>query len=517
MKLEQLITPFKVGMLVIAGVAATLFMLSVLDTGADSSDEIQVYAILKDATGLAEKSFVSIAGINVGRIESIRLADGKARINITVRKDIPLFEGIQQPDGTFKNGASAQVKQVSFIGDYFIELTPGFEGRQLQDGDELKNVISATDLDEMMSKFNDIASNIDDVTRSLAEVFGSEEGKESMRQLLKDLRNMVDTLNVFVSSNSPKLDRILDNVEEISVDLEDLSGTSKESINNILRDTEAVVQEVRYIVGQSSSDLQSGLGTLKGTLSRLQSTLDSLNYSLQNIQDITDKINEGEGTIGELVNNPAIAQRTEEILNDASDYLGRVSRLRTIIELRSEYHVGSRQFKNIVGLRLQPNDEKYYLIELVDDYRGKTTIVTTDVNTTNLDDPDGLYRETKVETTDSFKFSVQFARIFRLTPYFATAFRFGLIESSGGVGTNLLFLTDSSLEIQADLFDFGVDVNPRVRAFAAYHFFEVLYVAGGVDDIFNDNRTEYFMGAGLRFDDEDLKAILGTTGVPVVQ
>ncbi len=516
MKVENLITPFKVGMLVIVGVASTIFMLSVLDTGSSSSDEKRVYAVLNDATGLAEKSFVGIAGITVGRIETINLENGKAKVIISVRGDLKLFEGVEQPNGTYRNGATVQVKQVSFIGDKFLELTPGVEGRELQDGDEIKNVITATDIDEMMSKFNEIASNINDVTKSLAEVFGSEQGKESMKQLLSDLRDMVDTLNGFVSTNSPKLDRILTNVEDISYDLEDLSGTSKESISNILRDTEAVVQEVRYIVGQSSSDLQSGLGTLKGTLSRLQSTLDSLNYSLQNIQDITDKINEGEGTIGELVNNPAIAQRTEEILNDASDYLGRVSRLRTIIELRSEYHMNSGQFKNVVGLRLQPNDQKYYLIELVDDYRGKTTIVTTDVNTTNLDDPDNLYRETTVQTTDSFKFSVQFARIFRLNSWFATTFRFGLIESTGGVGTNLLFLPDESLEIQADLFDFGLDVNPRLRAFAAYHFLEVLYIAGGVDDVFNADRTEYFFGAGLRFDDEDLKAILTTTGVPAV-
>ncbi|MEZ4460078.1 MAG: hypothetical protein R3E66_10185 [bacterium] len=274
------------------------------------------------------------------------------------------------------------------------------------------------------------------------------------------------------------------------------------------------MHEIRYVIGQSSSDLQSGLGSLKGTLSRLQSTLDSLNYSLQNIQDITDKINEGEGTIGELVNNPAIAQKTEAILTDASDYLGRVTRLRTIIELRNEYHLNARQFKNILGLRLQPNPNKYYLVELVDDYRGRTETVTTNVNTTNADDPDALYRETREVTTDTFKFSLQFAQLYQVNPWFTIGGRFGLIESAGGLGANLLFLEDKSLEFQADLFDFAFDVNPRARAFATYQFFGGAYVAAGVDDIFNERRTDYFLGIGLRFDDDDLKTILGTTGIP---
>lgn len=514
MKAADLISPFRVGVLMVIGVAATLYMLSIVGNDGGGDDKLMVYANFKNATGLAEKSFVTIAGIKVGQIEKISLDGNMARVDVSVRGDLPLYEGIPEANGVFRNGVSIQAKQASFIGDYYLEIAPGLEGRKLVNGDEIKTVITGTDLEQIMSRMNEIAGDVAKVTRSLADVFGSEEGKESLRVLLADLKEMVTRLNDFVGENSPKFDRIVTNIENISYDVEDLTGSGKESIANILRDTEAIVSEVRYVVGQSSSDLQSGLGSLKGTLSRLQSTLDSLNYSLQNIQDITDKINEGEGTIGELVNNPAIAEKTELILTDASDYLGRLTRLRTIIELRNEYHLEARQFKNILGLRLQPTPNKYYQIELIDDYRGYTEVLRTDVNTTNADNPDGVYRETREVTRDTFKFSLQFANIYQMTPWLGIAGRFGLIESTGGVGANLLFLEDRSLEIQADLFDFGLDVRPRMRAFSTYQFFGAAYVAAGVDDVFNENRTNYFVGIGLRFDDEDLKAIIGTTGVP---
>lgn len=514
MKASDILTPVRVGLLVVVGAAATLFMMSMLGGNEGSDDRILVHAKFKNASGLAEKSFVTIAGISVGQIEKISLEGDQARIDLSVRRDITLHEGIPQANGTLKNGATIRAKQASFIGDYYLEITPGLEGRPLKDGDEIKTVISGTDLEEIMARMNDIAGDVSKVTKSLADVFGSDEGKESLRTLLEDLQQMVTQLNEFVGTNTPKFDRIVSNVENISYDVEDVTSNGKESVGNILRDTEAIVQEVRYVIGQSSSDLQSGLGSLKGTLSRLQSTLDSLNYSLQNIQDITDKINEGEGTIGELVNDPTIAQKTESILTDASDFLGRMTKLRTIIELRNEYHLKSRQFKNVVGVRLQPTPDKYYLIELVDDYRGYTETVTTDVNTTNADDPDALYRETRQVTTDTFKFSIEFAKLFQLNPWFTIGGRFGLIESTGGVGANLLFLEDKSLEIQADLFDFGLDVRPRFRAFATYQFFGSAYVAAGIDDMFNTRRTDYFLGIGLRFDDDDLKAILTTTGVP---
>lgn len=514
MKAADLISPFRVGVLVVIGVAATLYMLSVVGGDQSKSDRLQVHANFKNASGLAEKSFVTIAGISVGQIEKISLVGDRARIDVSVREDIPLYEGVLQPDGTYVNGATVQAKQASLIGDYYLEITPGLEGRKLTDGDEIKTVVSGTDIEQIMSRMNEIAGDVARVTHSLAEVFGTEEGKESLRTLLSDLKEMVNRLNEFVGTNSPKLDRIVSNMESISYDVEGLTSTGKDSIANILRDTEAIVQEVRYVIGQSSSDLQSGLGSLKGTLSRLQSTLDSLNYSLQNIQDITDKINEGEGTIGELVNNPAIAQKTEAILTDASDYLGRLTRLRTIIELRNEYHANARQFKNIIGLRLQPTPDKYYLIQLVDDYRGYTETVTTNVNTTNTDDPDALYRETREVTTNTVKLSIEFAKIFQLTPWFGVGGRFGVIESTGGFGADMLFLDDRSLEIQTDIFDFGLNVSPRMRTMATYQFLGSAYIAAGVDDVFNETRTDYFFGVGLRFDDDDLKAILTTTGVP---
>lgn len=507
-------------MLVIVGGAAAIWMVSILSEGSgEGADGYNAYySVFNDVTGLAVQSRVQMSGIPVGRVTTIDLLpDGRARVDFTVRRDLEMYAGVETTtpgDETYwKNGATAAKKSASFIGDYFVEVTPGTAGDQLKDGDEIKNVIEAVGIDELTERMDAIAKNVEEVTQSMAAVFGGPEGQQNIQQLLDNLNEIVDTMNLFVGANSEKLDRILSNVETITEDTRNLTQTSSDSVAAILRDSEAIVQEVRYIIGQSSSDLQSGLGTLKGTLSRLQSTLDSLNYSLQNIQDITDKVNEGEGTLGELVNNPAIAQRTEQILDDAGELLGQITRLRTIIDLRSEYHLNNAQLKNILGVRLQPSEEKYYLIELIDDYRGYTQVTQTVVDQTEAGE-DPFYARTEVETTDAFKFSVQFARSFFLSSWFGVTGRFGLIESSGGVGINFLLLEDRSLVINTDLFDFGQDVNPRLRAFATWNFFSAIYVVGGIDDAINPARREYFIGAGLRFDDEDLKAILTTTGVP---
>lgn len=530
--MKNIVTPFKVGLLVIAGILAGIFMLTKLTSdGVDSASYVKVYAMFDDVTGLAVRSRVRMAGIAIGEIESIRLEGKMARVDLLVRKDIVLKQGlptkIKGESGVvrtyYKNGAAVSKKQASFIGDSYLEITPGEQGTTIAQGGQIHNVNGGIALDKVFEKLNAITTDIQNVTSALSKVLGGENGARNIEQIIKDLQSILGTVNAFVAQNSKTLTSILGDAKAVSMNVRDLSRTGSSSINDILadsktvvRDAKAIVQEVRYVVGQSSDDVQAGIGSMSGTLIRLQSTLDSLNYSLQNIQDITDKVNEGEGTLGALVNDPSIAEKTDGILTDARSVTGPLARLRTIVTLRSEYHFLSQNFKNFLGIRLQPNRNKYYLIEIIDDFRGVPSITTETVKnpaTGNIEE-----RETRT-VTDDLKFSFVFANTTQVTSWLALTGRFGLIESTGGVGANMLFFEDRSLNLTADLFDFQFNDSPRVRLFATYNIFPYLNVTAGFDDILNGNSNEQvgrnlFMGIGLQFTDDDLKALITATGVP---
>lgn len=514
MSFNDFFTPFKVGLLVLAGLAAAVAMIIVL--GGETlgeGDTKQYHAMFDDVTGLAVRSRIQMAGIPVGTIDSIRLVGSRARVDISVRGDVLLLRGIPE-NGVYRNGATIAKRQASLIGDYYLELMPGADGPPLESGDQIYNVLTAVGPEELFERLNDITRDIQQVTESLAAVFGGDEGARTVQQMLDDTQNILATVSRFVEGNTEKFDQIVSDASTISRDITLLTRRGTESIDTILRDTEAIVQEVRFIIGQSTTDVQAGLGTLQGTLARLQRTLDSMNYSLQNVQEITEKINEGEGTIGELVNNPAIALRTEQILDDAGEYISQLARLRTIVELRSEYHANSAQLKNVFGIRLQPHSLKYYQVEFIDDFRGSTTVVTERINTTDSAAGDPVYQETRTTTTDEFKFSLVFARGLQLNDWFSLMGRFGIMESSGGIGGTVGLFPQQSLEIQTDLFDFAASDNPRLRSFASYRFLQYAYISGGIDDVLNPGRRDYFLGAGVRFDDEDLRSILTLTGVP---
>lgn len=513
MSISGFLTPLKVGILVLAGVAAGISMVVVFsgDFRMADADEKTYYAYLDDVTGLAVRSRIHMAGIPVGSVRSIELVGEQARVELSIKSDLTLYEGIEE-NGRYTNGAVAAKRQATLIGDFYIRLTPGKQGRVLENGDTIPTVVEAVQPEEMFDQLYEITTDIQEVTESLAAVFGGEEAQDILRQMVADVQSMLQTLTQFVDVNTVQIERLVSDATKISGDVSAMTDKGAQSLDTILRDTEAIVEEVRFIIGQSTTDVQAGLGTLQGTLSRLQRTLDSFNYSLQNVQDITEKVNEGEGTVGELINNPNIAYHTEQILEDSSEFVGRVMSLQTIIELRSEYHMSNSQLKNVFGLRLQPSDDKYYMVEFIDDFRGTTTVETERISTTDSSAEDPLYQETRTTTTDEFKFSVLLGRSLQIADWVRVGGRAGIMESSGGFGAELGLMEDQQLSVNADLFDFTAGENPRMRYTAAYNFLRFAYIAGGIDDVINPGRRDYFIGAGIRFNDEDIKALLTASG-----
>jgi phospholipid/cholesterol/gamma-HCH transport system substrate-binding protein len=213
----------------------------------------------------------------------------------------------------------------------------------------------------------------------------------------------------------------------------------------------------------------------------------------------------GEGTLGRLSKDETLINEVQGVAEGVNEYVGNITRLQTIVGLRSDYNFLANTIKSYVELRLQPREDKYYVIELVDDPRGLTNITQTDVDTTNPTQP-SHYRTITTTTTDAFRFSLQFAK--RMGPFTG---RFGVKESTGGIGLDLHLLSDR-FQFTQDLFGFGESIQPRYRFYLAYEFIKRLWLLGGVDYVFDPNQRDYFLGLQLRFNDEDLKTILPFAG-----
>ena len=91
---------------------------------------------------------------------------------------------------------------------------------------------------------------------------------------------------------------------------------------------------------------------------------------MRNMEKVTAGSTRARARSASLVNDPTIAHNVEEITEDARGFVGSITKLQTIVGLRTEYNVFGERAKNYISVELQPRPDKFYLIELVEDPRG---------------------------------------------------------------------------------------------------------------------------------------------------
>jgi phospholipid/cholesterol/gamma-HCH transport system substrate-binding protein len=480
----RITTAAKVGAFAVVMVVAGLFIYRYVNKSGDSDGSYVVFTRMKDASGIAKLSQVRIAGIPVGRVKSVRLDGEVARIDIAMNKDVPLYD----------DAAAAKVAS-SLLGEFQLKVTPGTEGkRKLVDGDEIKVVTEAQTTDDLMRQMSDIAKDVKEVTNALKESIGTQQGKQDIQATLSNLAKVTEALNQTVRENRTA-------IHEIVVNTQQITQRSAPEIAHILENVRETTREVRELVAKDGGDKPGEAGEIRKIVERVDRASQNLESALKNVDNVTGRLDRGEGTLGRLTKDEKLINEVEGAVENVGEFLGGVSRLQTIVSLRTDYQFLASTVKSYVEIRLQPREDKYYLFEVVNDPKGLTRFEQIDVDTTNPNDPPH-YREVRTVTQNTLRFSLQFAQSFG--PFTG---RFGIKESTGGLGLDVSLFEDR-FELRQDLYGFGEVVLPRWRISLGYEFINRLWLLGGVEDILSSSRRDYFVGGMLRFNDEDLKTIL---------
>ncbi|MFY9271203.1 MAG: MlaD family protein [Candidatus Manganitrophaceae bacterium] len=476
-------TEAKVGIVVLAGI----FLLAYMTFKVGGLNFLQekgyrLSATFQSAAGLDKRAPVRIAGVEVGRIDEIRLVEGGATITMRI-----------QPGVRIRKGAHAVVRSEGLLGDRFIEIVPGKEEGVLVEGDTLIVQEGSPDLENLMTRFSSIAEDVKAVTATLRDVLGGPEGKESLKEVLENAKGLTRGINEWVQKNQDPLSRSVTNFEGFSKTLREDGNKLVESLTRI------------------AEKMERGEGTLGKLINddeayeKLTRSLDDLGGSLKGVEEITKKVERGEGTIGKLFTDETVHENLNTALEGVGRFVTRIERFKTYVGFSNEYQLREGENKGYFTFQLQPRADKFYRLQVIDDPRGRvkerTVVVTTNGVPTTI---------TELETQRRLKLTALFGkRISNL------ALRIGLIENSFGVGADYL-LFDDQVRFSLDVWDFN-SVDPasqraHLKVAAAYTLFKYLSFEAGYDQILNNRLDTVFVGAGLRFDDDDLKYLMGGLG-----
>jgi phospholipid/cholesterol/gamma-HCH transport system substrate-binding protein len=105
-------------------------------------DDVPVTAEFSTVAGLKQGANVEIAGVEVGKVDSIDIRDYKAVVRMRVRRGIRLQED-----------TIASVRTRGLIGDKYINLSPGASDRLIPPGGKIRETESAVDLEGLIGQF----------------------------------------------------------------------------------------------------------------------------------------------------------------------------------------------------------------------------------------------------------------------------------------------------------------------------------------------------------------------------
>jgi len=132
-----------VGVFVLVGLACLAYLaihlgeLEILQRG------YQVTAIFDNVSGIKEGAAVEVAGVEVGRVEAVRVSpDGRAILVLRLKPWVEL-----------KEDAIASIRTKGIIGDKFVKLSPGSGEKPIPPGGRIRETESAVEWEELIAKY----------------------------------------------------------------------------------------------------------------------------------------------------------------------------------------------------------------------------------------------------------------------------------------------------------------------------------------------------------------------------
>jgi phospholipid/cholesterol/gamma-HCH transport system substrate-binding protein len=254
---------------------------------------------------------VKMAGVEVGSVRKIDLAEGKVEVEMKLRKDAKV-----------KTDSKASIKFIGLLGQNYIAVDFGSQNAPVVAADAILETTEQADLNSLMVKLEGVASGVEGLTKN----FSGE-----------NFSNLLGPFTDFLKENSPKLSAILGNMQIISSQIAEGKGSvgkmindeslynsalaAVDSLNKTTADLKPLFDEAKLTV-TAAREVVAGINEGKGSLGKLlhdEKLYAETTTAMTSLKEILEKINKGQGSVGKLVND-------ESFFNNAKMTLQKVEK-----------------------------------------------------------------------------------------------------------------------------------------------------------------------------------------------
>lgn len=312
--MTELRSETKVGLLILAALAAVaLGIIMIGDQNNLFQKKVRYYIEYPNVSGLNEGNPVQLNGVNCGQVEKIILptAVEAAGLKVWINLDEKWSQRIRQD-------SVARIQTLGLLGDKYIQITTGSPDQPIiEPGQEIPS--EGTDIQRLMATGEGLANNVVHISSSLKRILDRVDQGEG---LIGELTSNPETGRKVTES----LMETLDSIQALTHQLETGSGPLARLIND-----EALGNEFAGAIGRIDGLLETaenGEGLVAGLLTdpepraRVDSILTDLEATSERIASITAKLDGGADQVGilpKLMNDEAFSAEIEELIHHLKD------------------------------------------------------------------------------------------------------------------------------------------------------------------------------------------------------
>lgn len=292
----------------LAGLVLLLMLFGYVPSWSDRGYDVQIELI--NANGLSPGSRIKMSGIDIGQVTQVKLestAHGpRVMVTASLRKNVPVPQGV-----------SVNVQSPMLGGTPWLEFAvtqlkpsdPGYAGAMKPlptDGSVRLTGQAVSTLGQLTSRLEQVAENIDHLSQEWVAV------GHNINQLLETRPPQ----QVDAGQTSGNLSTVLMRTDLRIRELETAIAGLNRWLNDgqLQEDVRQTAANLNRASGQADKLLASANVKIDELAKRYLAAADELSATLQSTRQLTDQARLGQGTVGKLLNDPALYDH----LNDSA-------------------------------------------------------------------------------------------------------------------------------------------------------------------------------------------------------
>ena len=309
-----------IGATIIAGVIILIVMLMAWGNSTSFlGRHYRVVVNMVNVGGLKEGAPVKMGGFQIGRVASIQIRPGGTDMEIVLDID----EAHLLP-----KGSTAKVSTAGLVGDAFMEIVPGKSADMVKRAStvaeaEKLDSASVPDISELFTKVNEFGDQITILTTNLNDIAGDAQFRKSVKSLATNMEAVSYQANLILQRGQ----NVVDNIEKASLNVANLSDSIRQSVEEVTTDIERVsgiaLEVAEHAKGTIENldggitDIRRGVNSTIGdpeVAAHLKSVIRNLDTTTTSIAKRTDDIDAMVGNLNTLSEDlKAITTKVREI------------------------------------------------------------------------------------------------------------------------------------------------------------------------------------------------------------